>query len=563
MSSSNSRGGHSTSTVSLASRGGRSGQRQKHSNSEAQTGAFDDVQPFSLFSVSPWVLTPGSSNEESLNVVGNALDNPLASAPTDFFGEDSETDRIHIELLGRPSDEDSDGNANSSSADASGTLRGHFNSNDSFITLTEMSVNNDRNKCSDEMYWIVEELRNDVKKMNTKLEQLIKESKENRMHERISTLEGRQRSIQSKMSILDSCFGSNSGLWNKCLKPLKALLESAKQSNQQQHSSTIATSKSTPGKFKETIPSTSPSPSPLESAQSSDISSYEDRSTPVGVTDTKLSEGTESRISPDVISNEDDPIRNNFVSYTELSERLGKLSHSINVKMKQMSENVTNIQRQMNENIQQIRENMGNLEGKISGFRSDLKYAVNERKGQAKSHQLSLKRVGKYSYKLEASSNINEMLMKANADNRLSSEVLRKLSEKLVLQQAALENDDSTLDLKEVGEHLYILSAAASSSKTTLAAAAASPYVGIQSPYSQTNDAYKDHMSPYQSYYQRMNYHGYPSQAYVLPHANVGMPHNPYSKHDEYNDPYFLQCQRRIPDRHKKQWPSEGSITEK
>merc|ERR1712146_816306 len=118
--------------------------------------------------------------------------------------------------------------------------------------------------------------------------------------------------------------------------------------------------------------------------------------------------------------------------------------------MKQMSENVTNIQRQMNENIQQIRENMGNLEGKISGFRSDLKYAVNERKGQAKSHQLSLKRVGKYSYKLEASSNINEMLMKANVDNRLSSEVLRKLSEKLVLQQAALENDDSTLDLKEV-----------------------------------------------------------------------------------------------------------------
>ena len=570
MNSSASRGGHSTSTTSLASRGGRSGQRQKHnkpltlagiSGPLHEPGGDSDTHAFSLLSASPWVLKPASSSVESLDTVRGTLDESCVPATGGFFDDNSATDSIHIELLGRSASShqlNHEGENHSivedNSSPAVGNLHDRYRSTDSWITLTEISMNNSRNKYNDETHWMIEDLQNEVKKMSVQIDQLIKQNKDGRIGERMSTLEGRQSSIQSKMSILDSCFGSNSGLWSKSLKPLKVLLESAKSANQQnQRSSTtnVATT-STPSVPTPDSPKAPLSivPSPLLPPGSMQSTNTQfcgrDHSSLVGA----LAESTESNIQSNVSSELDNFVRASFVSNSELGERLAKISCSVNVKMKQMSETVNNVQKQMSEAIEEIKRNMEVLEGKMSGFRSDLKYAVNERKGHAKSHQLSLKRVGKHSYVLEASSE-HELLLKANAENGVLTETLRKLSEKVGLCLPTHPNDDSPLDLKEVGKHMYVLT-------QSEAAAVASPYMRMQSPRGQAIDAYKDHMSPYQSYYQQMNYHNCPPQVYPNPHTSAISAYNPYSNYSRYSS-NFSHYQQRTPDIHKMQWPSEGS----
>ena len=104
--------------------------------------------------------------------------------------------------------------------------------------------------------------------------------------------------------------------------------------------------------------------------------------------------------------------------------------------------------------------------------------------------------------------------------------------------------------MNEVGDHLYIL---------TQSEPPISPpsYAHTQSLQGQAIDAYKDHMSPYQSYYQQMNgYHDQDFPPPAFPHPSAVGAYNPYSNYSNiYDSPYLSQYHTH--DRHKLQWPSE------
>ena len=54
-----------------------------------------------------------------------------------------------------------------------------------------------------------------------------------RLHERLSTLEGRQSAIQSKISQLDNIFGSSTGLWSRNVKKFQDFYDRVTQNQPQ------------------------------------------------------------------------------------------------------------------------------------------------------------------------------------------------------------------------------------------------------------------------------------------------------------------------------------------
>ena len=109
------------------------------------------------------------------------------------------------------------------------------------------------------------------------------------------------------------------------------------------------------------------------------------------------------------------------------------------------------------------------MEERVTGFKTDLKYAVNETKGEAYSHRMSLSRVGKHSYVLRPATGV---------DDDFSDHI-----------RGALDPcEESKLDLKEIGMHSYVLT----ESKRVF---------GLSGT---PNDAFKSPMSPYQSYIEKV-----------------------------------------------------------
>lgn len=67
-----------------------------------------------------------------------------------------------------------------------------------------------------------------------------------RLHERLSTLEGRQSAIQSKISQLDNIFGSSTGLWSRNVKKFQDFYERSTQSPGSCQASVLSSGQNSP-----------------------------------------------------------------------------------------------------------------------------------------------------------------------------------------------------------------------------------------------------------------------------------------------------------------------------
>ena len=187
----------------------------------------------------------------------------------------------------------------------------------------------------------VRELESEVQSMKQSMAKMLKCLTEGRLNERVSTLEGRQSAAQSKIGILDSCFGPNSQAWSRSIKSLKTLMDSTKQhlqqqqqqqqqrhKRQQQHQEERGwgeqqTNQRVPSEF---LSAQQGSFLPTQAVLSSSVGTIHSVNSPYA--QVQVADGNQV---PYIVSTL------NFVTSEELNERLSKISSSINIKTKQMT----------------------------------------------------------------------------------------------------------------------------------------------------------------------------------------------------------------------------------